>query len=112
MKEFHFYLKVRAETQDEARAKLIPSIADGEYSKVEAHREFFVHPDGQIRPCDVPPEGYRLLDYGDIYNLTRPYYECLAVREDSSYTVDNLIHWQIPKNERLKWRRGKWIPES
>ena len=101
MKRFEHKVFVDAETQEEAIAKLTGSNGVVLLSPSSRNVEFvgYVHPDGKIRECDVPPNGFILIDVKDAY---------LAVKQGVEYSVNNwIIDGPVPPGT-LCWVNGEW----
>ncbi|MBI4155785.1 MAG: hypothetical protein HY507_00960 [Candidatus Zambryskibacteria bacterium] len=101
MKRFQFVTTIDAETLSQARAEFIKQ-GGTSWQTMDLG---FVHPDGQVRPCSVPPEGFLLLGNdaeSGLYYAIPLEQSCLPAFEESGHPNP------VPPNS-LIWVETGWV---
>ena len=102
MKRWTFSISADGDRLSDARMKLLVDKRI-DTTPMSVKEQGFVHPDGQVLPCDVPPPGHKLIVYGK---------DCLAVLVNTEEPYSQISYErQIPVPEgTLYWKNGEWRP--
>ena len=113
-RRWFFTINIDGEDENNAWWKLnrqVDNLARGgaeHKDKFQIEFQGFIHPDGEIRQCDVPPDGFRL-----IYQVDHHHYVMIAVPSNSNIELDLNTFSNLPKGS-MHWDEvyhpNKWKP--
>ena len=104
MKRWTFSISADGDRLSDARMKLLVDKRI-DTTPMSVKEEGFVHPDGRVLPCDVPPKGYTLRI--EPRKKDGEYVTCYIANPDDSRDDADTVATFKPE---LEWINNEWKP--